>query len=239
MKRWWRRTLRNYGIFRPFSAVICPRYVKAIHINEGAGVEVHIERTLVYLEMPERADLWDLVPMASDGDCQIHESPDARELLRTPTAKGTVVHWEPHTPIVPFGLYVHHRRWTSPGSSDESALFTEFRCETKTGVAVLELSTPRTFEAAIAFRWPAWRRLQSIQTCVKYSLDQLDTAQGQKPDILENGSRLQWTLVNPGVGERYACIAFHEGGVERWQNRLAANTLSSRMRRLARSFTSF
>jgi hypothetical protein len=238
LNRWMRRTLRGYGIFQPFSALVSPRHVKVIHVSEGAGAEVSVERTLVYLQRPEAADLWDLVPLA-EGEFELHESPDSRVVLRTATSKGTIVHWQPHEPIVPYGLHVHKHGWTSPGALDEAALYTHFRCETRTGVAVLELSTTKTFEAGVAFRWPMWRRLLSIQALVRHALEQLESAQGERPEVLEDGARLRWTLVSPTVGERYVCVAFHPDGMELWHKRLAANTLPARMRQLVRSVTSF
>ena len=238
MQRWFRRALRGYGVWLPFPAVICPRYVKTIDVSDEGRVEVSIERTLVYLQAPEAADLWDLVPLG-EGEFELHDSPDSQELLRTATSNGTIVHWKPNQQLIPYGLCVHRYGWTSPGAMDEAALYTEFCCDTRTGLAIVELSTTKTFEAAIAFPWPEWRRLLSVQALVKYALEQLATNQGHRPEDLENGTRLRWTFVSPRARERYACVAFHEGGIELWQKRLAANTLPAKLRRLARSVTPF
>ena len=38
----------------------------------------------------------------------------------------------------------------------------------------------------------------------------------------------------PKINARYVCVAFHEGGVALWQKRLAAESLTARLRRLIR-----
>ena len=233
-----RRTLRQYGLELPFRGVICPRYVKTIEIDAAARVNVTVERTLVFLHAPAPGELCDVVPLA-DAEGEIHESPDSHEVHRTPGTKSTTVYWTPRDPITPYGLYVHKYGWRSPGYPAEAALYTEFRCDTRTGVALIEVKAPGTFEAAVAFRWPPWRRVRSVQSLVKHALNQLETSQGQQPERLDDGSRLRWTFVGPRVRERYACVAFHEQGVTLWQNRIEASSLPARMRRLRKAVTSF
>jgi hypothetical protein len=238
MMRWVRRALRRCGIDLPFTAVICPRYVKAIRIDRDARVDVAVERTLVFLEEPEPRDLRDDVPLAA-GEGTIHESADAQDLLRTATPTGTIVYWSPREPIVPCALYVHQRAWSAPGAPGDAALYTGFHCKVRTGTAIVELRTPGVFEAAVAFRWPRWRRVQSVRGMVKHALRQLDAFEGEPPETLDGGSRIQWTFTGPRVGERYACIAFHENGVARWRRRLEADAIPARLRRLVKAVTSF
>jgi hypothetical protein len=238
MTRWIRRTLRRYGIDLPFTAVICPQYVKAIRIDTDARVDVTVERTLVFLQEPEPRDLRDYVPLAAD-EGTIHESPDAQDLLRTATPKGTIVYWTPRTPIVPCALYVHQRAWSAPGAPGDAALYTGFHCEVRTGTAIVELSTPGAVEAAVAFRWPRWRQVQSVQGMVKHALRQLDAAEGERPEILDDGARIRWTFTGLRAGERYACVAFHENGVALWRQRLEADAIPARLRRLVKAVTSF
>ena len=239
MTPWIRRTLRQYGLEMPFTALVCPRYLKTIEIDDRARVDVRVERMLVFLKEPAADDLRDVIPLAPDAGGEIYESPDSCELKRTAGLNATTVYWAPREPIVPYGLYVHTYGWSSPGVPGETALYTEFRCDTRTAVVELELKAPGAFEAAVAFRRPPWRRLGSMQSLVKYALSQLESSEGQRPVVLDDGSRLRWTLASPQVGERYACVAFHDQGVTLWQNRIEASTLPARMRRLVKAVTSF
>ncbi len=239
MTPWIRRTLRQYGLPVPFTALVCPRYLKLIEIDDRARVDVRVERMLVFLKEPAEGDLRDVIPLAPNAGGEIYESPDSRELRRTTGENATTVYWAPRERIVPYGLYVHSYGWSSPGYPGEAAVYTEFRCDTRTAVAELELKGPGAFEAAVAFRWPPWRRLGSVQRLVKYALDQLESSDGQRPEALDDGSRLRWSIASPQVGERYACVAFHDQGVALWQKRIAESTLPARMRRLVKGVTSF
>lgn len=221
----------------PFTDVICPQYVKTVRVGEDARIEVTVQRLLVFLNLPGPDDLRDVVPITPDGENVIHDSPDAREILRTPTRHGTFVYWTPREPIVPYALYTHQHGWSSAGLPVEAALYTEFRCETRTGTVGLEIITPGRFEAAVAFKRPRWRRMASEQSLVKYALTQLES-EGERPVILDDGTRLEWKLAGPRIGERYVCVAFQQDGVTLWQKRLEASSLAARMRRLLRPLTS-
>lgn len=237
MKRWFRRVLGRYGIDVPFADVICPQHVKTIHVGEDARIEVTVQRLLVFLGLPRPGDLRDVVPITPDGESVIHDSPDAHELLRTSTRHGTFVYWAPREPIVPYALYVHQHGWSSAGSPVEAALYTEFRCETRTGTVGLEIITSGRFETAVAFKRPRWRRLSTGHSLVKYALTQLESG-SERPAILDDGTRLEWKLVGPRVGERYLCVAFQQDGVALWQKRLQAASLAARLRRLVRPLAS-
>jgi hypothetical protein len=235
---WTRRKLRRYGIELPFTAVICPRYLKTITIDDAATVQVAVERTLVFLREPEPGDLRDLIPLPP-GDGAIERSPDSVELRRKTGAAGTTIYWLPRERVVRYALYEHRYGWRSAGFPGEAALYTEFSCEHRTGMAQLEIIAPRPFETAVAFRRPPWRRMGSVERLVKHALRQLEQSQGQRPELTDHGSRLVWTLTQPRIGERYACVAFHEHGVALWQNRLEASSLTARLRRLVRVVTPF
>jgi hypothetical protein len=237
MKRWFRRALRRCGIDAPFTDVVCPQMAKSIRLGEDTRIEVTVRRSLVFLKRPEPGDLRDSVPIVGDGDTVIHVSPDSRELHRTSRPKGTLVYWTPRDPIVPYALYVHQHGWSSAGSPAEAAVFTEFRCDMRTGVVEVDIVTPGRFEEAVAFKRPRWRRLATEQSLVKYALRQRER-ESERPAIAENGARLEWKLVGPKVGDRYVCVAFQQHGVALWEKRLKEATLLARARRLIRPLAS-
>jgi len=232
MKRWMRRVLRRYRIDLPFTGVVCPEHVKTIAIREDGRTDVTVRRALVFLELPDQEDLRDVLPIpAADSLSVIHESPDSHELLRTASETGTLVYWSPREPLVRYGLYVHEHGWTSAGSHDEAAVYTEFHCETRTGTMRLEISIPGTFEAAVVFPRPRWRRMADESGLVKHALRMLDEG-GERPELLDGGTRLQWTLTAPKIGARYVCVAFHQDGIAQWQQRLQAQSFKARLLRL-------
>ena len=237
MKRWFRRLLRRCGIDVPFSDVVCPHHIKAIRGIEGGRIEVIDRRSLVFLDLPEPGELKDFAPISGDAESAPYNSPDALELHRTSTQKGSLISWIPREPIVRYALYGHQHGWISPGGSGGAVLFMEYRCDMKTGVVDLELMAPERFEAAVVFKRPRWRRLSTESSLVKYALAQREAA-GERPAILDDGARLQWKVVGPKIGERYVCAAFLEHGVEQWRKRLEAKSLVSRMRRLFRPLAS-
>jgi hypothetical protein len=230
--------LRQNGVDLPFKAVICPRLVKSIEINDRASVNMTVERTLVFLRLPEEGELIDVIPLLEDADRRILQSPDSDVHLKRKGTKSTRIYWTPREAIVPYGLYVHTYGWSSAVVPSET-VYTELHCDMRIGIAVLDVKGPRPFETAVMFRWPRWRRLGSVESLVKHALGHLQASNAERPQILDDGSRLRWTLTAPRVGERYACVAFHHGGVALWQNRIAENRLRARVRRLVRSVTSF
>jgi hypothetical protein len=237
MKRWFRRMLRRCGMAVPFQDVVCPQHVKTIRVGEDARIDVTVRRSLVFLDLPEPGDLRDGVPSTGEGDTLIHTSPDARELHRTSTRNDTLIYWMPREPIVPYALYVHQHGWSAAGSPAEAAVFTEFRCDMRTGVVDVEIVTPGKLEEAVAFKRPRWRRLVTEQSLVKYALRQRESGSDQ-PTIGESGARLEWKLVGPKVGERYVCVAFQQHGVALWERRLKEASLLARARRLIRPLAS-
>ena len=50
--------------------------------------------------------------------------------------------------------------------------------------------------------------------------------------VSENGCRATWRVVGPQIGNAYVGVVFGENGVEQWQKRLEATSLTARMRRL-------
>ena len=228
-----RQLLRRRGFNVLFTDVICPLHSKTIWLRTDGQVETTIERTLVFLRAPEPGAMRDVVARDPNHDKMMYDSPDARGLERKSTADAAFVYWTPRVPVVPYALYPHSIRWAAPGPTREPAIYTDVHCEVRTGVLGVEIVTPAMFEAAVVFKRPRWRRLTTEASLMKHALKQLESG-GEKPSILENGARLQWTANGPRMNERYVCVAFHEGGVELWQKRLAAGTFTARMRRLIR-----
>jgi hypothetical protein len=231
IKSWFRRALRRCRIDVPFTDVVCPQHVKTIRVHNDARIEVIDRRSLVFLDLPESDDLRDVVPIAPEGESVPYLSPDAIELHRTSTRKGTQVCWIPRQPIVPYALYVHQHGWVWPGQPADAVLYNEFRCEMRTGAVDLEIVTPRRFEAGVAFKRPRWRRLSTERSLIKYALSQLESG-GEPPTIADDGARVEWKLLGPKLGDRYLYVAFEEHGVELWRKRLEPKSLAARMRRL-------
>jgi hypothetical protein len=232
MIRRLRRTLRSYGVELPFTAVICPEHRKTIRVHADGRVDVTIRRSLVFLTAPEPGDLHDLIPVdpETDAESAIHESPDARETGRRRAGGSTYVYWTPRASLVPYALYMHEHGWSSLGSHGQAALYTEFRCDVRTGIASLELSAPVRVEAAVAFKRPPWRRIATERSLVKYALTLLESGSGRGV-IAGDGQTVEWTVVGPAVGDRYLCVVFTEDGVRQWQSRLEETSIARRLRR--------
>jgi len=229
--------MRRCRIDLPFTDVVCTQHSKVIRVFENAQIDVVVKRSLVFLAQPEPGDLRDLVPITAASDTPIHNSPDSLEILRTATSDGTLIHWLPREPIVLYAQYVHQHGWSYVNGSLEAALYTELHCDMRTGTLDLEIVTPGSFEAAIAFKRPRWRRLGTERKLVAYALQQLETP-GERPAIAEDGARVEWKLAGPMTGDRYICVAFQQGGVELWRQRLQEKSLAYRLRRLIRPLTS-
>jgi hypothetical protein len=232
---WLRRLLRRIGVDVPFTGVVCPEDVKSICVEPGVGALVTVRRTLVFLEVPEPGDLMDSIPEAGlDPKNSLYESPDALEIARV-TRNGTMlIAWKPREAVTPYALYSHQYSWRPSGNYAQPAQYTEVACEMKTGALVLEMITPATFETAVVFKRPRWRRLASERSVMQYALRALDSNEGERPAITDHGRRLEWKLVGPTPGDRYICVVFHAHGVAQWQDRLKAMTLMGRLRGLMR-----
>jgi hypothetical protein len=233
MARWLRRTLRRYGIGLPFRHVVCPDQSKVIRVDADWRATVTVQSTLVFLDLPGEGDLVDFYPIDPDDlDSVIHESPDARELGRRRHGEGTLVYWEPRENPVRYAAYFHKRSWSSPGWEGKASLYTEIRCEMRTGVQTLEVVAPVRFDTALAFKRPRWRVLKTERSLVKYALTQHDSVRERRPVIRDNGQRVEWKVIGPGVGDRYICIAFTAEALEEWRQRLKNTSLMGRLRRL-------
>jgi hypothetical protein len=234
MIRWLRRKLRPYGLELPFTSQICPEHLKVIRVDANGRAEVTVRRSLVFLSVPEPGDLRDVIPVdPEDPESTIHGSPDAREIGRRRSGAGTCVYWTPNRPVVPYALYVHEHSWSSPGLPGQAALYTELRCDVRTGIISLQLSAPVRVEAAVAFKRPRWRRIATERSLVKYALTQLESNDGQAV-IADDGQTVEWTLAGPAVGDRYLCVVFTEDGVRQWQARLEETSIARRLRRAIR-----
>ncbi len=219
----------------PFGGVVCPEDVKSICVEPGVGALVTVRRTLVFLEVPEPGDLVDAIPEAgADPANSLYESPDGLEIARAAKGRATLVAWRPRDVITPYALYTHQYSWRPAGSYAQPAQYTELACEMKTGALVLEMITPAMFETAVVFRRPRWRRLSSERRIIEHALRALDSNEGERPVITEQGRRLMWKLIGPQPGERYICVVFHAHGVAQWQDRLKAMSLMGRLRQILR-----
>jgi hypothetical protein len=232
---WLRRSLRRIGLDVPFTGVVCPEDVKSICVEPGVGALVTVRRTLVFLEVPEPGDLVDSIPEAGvDPQNALYESPDALEIARGLRGREMLVAWRPRNVITRYALYNHEYSWRPSGSYAQPAQYTEVACELKTGELVLEMITPATFETAVVFRRPRWRRLASERSVIKYALRAMDSEESERPVITDHGRRLTWKIAGPTPGDRFICVAFHAHGVAQWQDRLKALTLMGRLRALMR-----
>jgi hypothetical protein len=236
MTRWIRRALRQCGFDLPFRPVVCPEEIKTITIDAQWRAKVTVRRMLVFLDLPEEGDLRDIVPVDPDTDaeCSILESPDALDVGRRPAASGTCVYWWPREPLARYALYTHQRSWSSPAWDSKEVFYTELLCHGRTGIMALEIVAPTAFQAAVGFKAPWWTRFASERRLMKHALRQIDTSR-VRPIIRDARQRVEWRVVEPRAGARYICIAFSPEGLAEWQQRVAATSVSGRLRRLFRT----
>jgi hypothetical protein len=230
MKRWLRRTLRRIGVELPFTDIVCLEHVKSVAVAADGRTEVSIRRALVFLAPPLPGDLRDVVPLEPDADptSVIVTSPDSVEVGRLRCKSGVQVYWLPREPIVPYALYVHEYGWSSPGWYAEGAMYTELRCETRTGVMELEIATSGPIETGIGFKRPRWRRMTSERSLVNHALTESEWHQPAR--MSEDRYRATWQVVGPHIGDRYVGVVFGKNGVQQWQKRLEATSLTARVR---------
>ena len=237
MKKWFRRTLRRLGLEVPFTQLICTDRVRTIAVDADWRATVTVQSTLVFLEAPEEGDLRDPFPVdpETDRECVIHTSPDARELGRRKNGTGTFVYWKPREPVNLYSPYIHKYSWSSEGWEGKGSLYTELRCDIRTGVQTLEMIAPLKFETAVVFKRPRWRRWSSERRFVKYALHQLESGTEARPLINNNGQRVEWRVIGPKVGDRHICIAFTADGLAQWRRQLKETSITGRVKGLFRS----
>jgi hypothetical protein len=235
IKRSLRHVLRRCGLDIPFRQVICTDDVKTVCIGPEMGAKVTVRRMLVFLDVPEPGDLHDTIPVeaGTEPETAYYASPDAVEIGRERRAGAVLVSWRPRTPIIPYGIYMHEYVWHPPGTHARPALYSQIRCDMRTGMLVLEMLTPGTFETAVVFRRPRWPRLTTERSLIKYALRRLAVA-GERPVITDAGKRLEWKRPGPKVGDCYICVAFHAYGVAQWQERLESTSWIGRLRHFLR-----
>lgn len=241
IERSLRHLLRRCGLEIPFRQVICTDQVKTVSIGPDMRAKVTVRRMLVFLDVPERGDLQDVIPVepgtpaagGAEPDAASYTSPDAVEIGRERRGDVAVVRWRPRTAITPYSIYMHEYVWQPSGAPGGPAMHTEVRCDMRTGRLVLEMLTPKTFSTAVVFKRPRWRRLKSERSLIKYALRRLDDRRAW-PALTDAGTRLEWKVLGPKLGDRYVCVAFHAGGVAQWQERMKAATLIGRLRHLLR-----
>lgn len=240
---WLRNALSRWGIHLPFGGVICAEHVKSVWIENDWRARVTTKRTLIFLSQPSDGDLRDSYTLATGQTLErvVYESPDALEITRAQQRDDTVViYWRPRGPITKYALYVHEDTWIPPTPYQQAAIFTEYRCEGKTGAFAAEIVTPLAFETAVAFKRPRWPRLSNQRALVKYALKCLETgaeSSAPRPAITNNSTRVEWRIVGPKPGDRYVCVAFHQHGMADWQERLRDATVLGRARKLVSGFS--
>lgn len=233
LKRWGRRLLRHCGIDVPFGDVVCPEHLRVIRVAEDGRIEVTVRRTLVFLDVPEDGDLRDTVPVdpETDLDSFIQESPDAFVIDRRRRGRRTLVCWKPRQDIVPYTLYEHQNGWSSLASHGQAAMYTELRCDMRTGILALQMSTPTLPEAAVVFKLPRWRRMATERSLVRHALSRLEN-EGERAVLADEGRRVEWKILGPKRGDRYVCVVFNQFGVVDWERRLKETSIVGRLQRL-------
>jgi hypothetical protein len=238
-----RNALSRGGIRLPFGGVICAEHLKSIWIENDWRARVTTKRTLVFLSQPNDGDLCDSYTLGAGQTLErvVYESPDAVEISREQRRDDTVVvYWRPRGPITKYALYVHQDTWIPPTPYQNAAIFTEYRCEGKTGTFATEIVTPLAFETAVAFKRPRWPRLTNQRALVKYALKCLGNeaeTEAERPSITDNGKRVEWRVVGPKPGDRYVCVAFHRHGLADWEERLRDATVLGRAKKLVSGFS--
>jgi hypothetical protein len=235
LKRLVRRSLRRCGIRVSFPGLICAEYIKSVCIGSEGHAKITVQKKLVFLEVPEAGDLHDTCTVDPETtlDTFVRRSPDSEDGARRRTGSGALeIDWMPISAVTRYALHEHEYEWSPIGSQLQPALCTEYICDAKTGHFLCELITPQAFEAAIVFERPRWPLLNTERRIMRYALKQID-AGGGRPAISENGQRIEWRIAEPKPGTRYLCVAFHQNGLQFWNDDLQKNSLVGRMRRLA------
>jgi hypothetical protein len=238
LNRLIRRSLKRLGIKLPFTDVICAEHVKSICIGPDGKAKVTVQEKLVFLDIPEGAELHDTCAVDSETtfDNFIRHSPDSVEGGRHKVGSSAfVIDWMPKSAITRYGLYEHEYSWFPLGSQLQPALYAEFGCEMKTGNFLCEWITPQAFEAAVVFERPRWPRLTTERRIVQYALKQIEAGAG-RPSIKDGGQRIEWRIAEPKVGARYMCVAFHQNGMLLWSDNLDKTSFAGRVRRLVGRF---
>jgi hypothetical protein len=238
MKRLIRRLLRRCGV--PFSSLICAEYSKTICLDTKWQARITVQQKLVFLDMPEDGDLRDTCPLESGVTIEgfRRQSPDSVEIGRRRLGRNAIaVEWRPRAAVTPYAIYEHEHSWTPHGSVDQAAMWTEFQCEARTGTVLLEMVTPQEFSTAVIFERPRWTLLNTERRLVKYAIKQLE-AGAPRPEILQNGQRLEWRILGPRKNVRYMCVAFHHNGVLLWKDRMKKASFAGGIRQLVARFTS-
>ena len=234
LKRFVKRSLQRCGIRLPFSDVICAEHIKSICIGPEGRAKVTVQEKLVFLDLPEIGDLHDIcsVDPETTFDKFICHSPDSVEGGRRRIGSTAfVIDWMPKSAVTRHGIYEHEYSWFPVGMQLQPAVFTDYRCDTRTGHFLCELMTPQTFEAAVVFERPRWPLLNTERRVMQYALKQIE-AGGGRPRICDNGQRIEWRIAEPKIGARYMCVAFHQNGMLFWNDNLQKHSIAGRVRRL-------
>lgn len=226
--------LRRWGIFLPYSDVICAEYAKGISLDGSWRAQVTVEQKLVFLKVPERGDLFDVCPLDSKITLESFrvQSADSMEIGRRRAGRNAAaIDWTPRVQITPYAIYEHHHTWSYPSSSEQTASSVEYHCKSRTGMFLFEMTAPESFDAVVVFERPRWTNLSTEKRLIKYALKKLGEG-AERPAILDEGQRVQWRIVGPKIGARFICVAFHHNGVLRSKELLEKSSFFGGMRQL-------
>jgi hypothetical protein len=230
--------LRGFGIVTPYSEVIYAEYVKGISIDQAWQAHVNVQQKLVFLQVPERGDLFDVCPLDPKTTFENFrvQSPDSQEIGRRRIGRtAAAIDWEPRARITPYAIYDHHVTWSYPTTADQLSSHVEFKCEGRTGTFLFEMAAPQSFDAAVVFERPRWTNLTSERRLVKYALKLLDSG-AERATLADNGQRVEWKITGPKIGAHYMCVIFHHNGVLLWKDKLEKTSLLGGVRQLFARF---
>lgn len=226
------RVLKEFGLGRRETQFICLENTKEIRIWENYQAKATVKRKLVFMKPPSQTDLVDcysIDPQLSIDEFP-YESPDAEEVDRKQqTPSRLAIFWRPKKPIYPYREYIHQDSWIPPVSYNAPANYTEYHCNTETGIFRVTVHTPSDIERAIVFQRPHWRRLNNDLEFMKYAL-QGSTRSCPQAIIHPDKKGFVWEIVNAKVGESYICVFFYQGGTEYWQNQILNRRLINRLK---------
>lgn len=234
LRRWLRAAANRIGIHLRFSGVICVEGTQSVSIETDWRARITTRRIFVFLEPPAAGDLCDTYALGVGKPISsvIYTSPNAIELSREHTRSGNVtVSWLPRDPVTLYTLYEHQNAWMPLATFNGSALCVEYQCDMRTGTFTMELVAPAPFETAIVFRRPAWPGRLTERRLLRSALKR-QKAPGERPRIIDDGTRIECDVRRPRVGERYLLVAFRNYGVASCEEWLKETSIVGRAQRV-------
>jgi hypothetical protein len=233
------RVLKEFGIGRYETEIICLENIHDIRIQENYQVKVSVQRRLVFMKTPIQTDMVDFY--STDPQHSLESFPynslDAEEVDRKQQAQNRIaIFWRPKKPIYPYTEYVHQDSWIPSVLLKPPADYIEYHCDVKTGIYKATVHSPVDIERAVAFKRPRWKLLNNDFRLVKYSLAATNRGCPQ-PNVSAEKKELSWEIINPTAGEDYVLVFFYQGGIEYWRSQIShkklINKLKSKIQSLA------